>query len=458
MDDYPTQNQKDFRPKWLRLGEYGAVLSVIPGVFLSLLTGQFAFAASPIVISLWLNLYCRAQGDRWNKAHLVTQSQEATYRFESVLESLKRERAEFLLDHAGFLTPRDYPPLLEILSLKLACIEENQDSMQNYLTQRNQVADHEFSELKITHGQQQRSLEQISGLVSDAEVSIFLGQLEALEERMATLEAKLFAVWNPCKHFYAGLSALEQDLVRMGAAQSRVDENLIQDYWRPLENSLRAQIDVLHVLCVNNQLDMVQQLLSERIAECQAKIQNYQDERQQLEKELKHTIDEQERVYQALMHQTAAWETESLVQTIGSQQSVDFDRIDWQIRYELQPVKQQLQELNIRVKQRLELELTLILDEVTALTAARIKQISYQAEQPRTDEAFLDHLNVCLTPLLQHLSECNEQLMELSHNFAQSKDQIEVIESELTTMSDRIELECSDFVERVNKCRQISVQ
>lgn len=413
--------------QWLRWGEYGLALAIIPGILLSILTGQFAFVASPLTLSLWLNLFRRQLGDRNTLRILQSEQQGLMYRYEVVLESTKRERSALLIDHAANLDERDHPQLMNVLDFRLQCIEKNRDSLQTYLDESCETVETAIREIQGWQDEHVHLLEQWtqnleSEVLPESTRDDVCDQLQSVAERVESLETLhsqiLFA------EFEARIRTVEQFIESMESQSSLLDNPDIQTLWSVIERPLVNRLEELQWITTSSHdpnsengqgapqssqavLDGMHVALAEQLNEWEVLHQDQGYKLQRLTDRLSTLNQNLEQIYQVVHENSMEFEN-TLVQSQFAH--IDLSEID------VETMQVQLAELHVQLEgpmsSEVDISLASMLNHFNETVAEQIDRISQMMTSAISFHD--DQLNMLLTPLLQHLTDCDEKLSRIS--------------------------------------------
>jgi hypothetical protein len=449
--------------KWWRWSEYGSALAIIPGMFLAILTGQFAFVATPLTLSLWLNLFRRGYGDRNTLQILLIEQQGLFNRYESVLESTRRDRAELLINHAGELPERDYPQLMRVLEFRMECIEKNRDSLQAFLEESFQGVESAIQEIQGLQAAQDRSLEDVTQSL-DSQGSLILSPQE-IHDRIQRLSDQFEAserFFTPHHQIFvqdldARLRILEESLSEREIQGTEIaDDPKFIEQWSAVERPLRTRLDDLNmkflavseerlisdrspIFELETQLDGMHLALTGQLNEWEELHQDQGYKFQRLNERLMALRQTLEKTYQVLLEHSVGIEQmliPSQFFALDFSDSNPLEDLDVEaIKGRLDAIRTQLENLG-NIPRRM----TLILNQ-------RLEVASEQVEQMfgRVADAFNlpdeGQFNMLLTPLLQHYSDCDERLSQMTHasSVTDLEEALLGLESQIRFLSQRLE-------------------
>ncbi len=475
-----SQGVTRFMPQFLRWGEYGTVLAIIPGTLLTLLTGQFVFAASPITLSLWLNLFRRFYGDRCTSQILFDQDQSTVHRFESVLESSKRERADLLIEHAGELDQRDHPQLLQVITFRLGCIEENQNALRTYLEESQRTFSDEIYHLNAVQAQQKQHLDQSTARF-ERDRPLDLDQnhqrLQVLSDRIQRIRAILSpdeTLWNQLCERLALLEQLVDQRLSQQGKESPPLELTLQEIWRSVEQPTLHRLEALVLKSqlvlsqgmkngadmprMKAELESMDQRLIEQINRWEELYREQGDRLQRLNERIAMLKQHLDANHQAQIERSTAIEQEVATYHSASLQIGALDDIP-----NINRIRTQLSDLQSQIEhQHQNNVLESALQEVITEAEKQLGQITEVLEHQNREgyaDPNINQVHVLLPSLRRRVSEFDETLSQLSQGRSPEQINAEIleIESRLEELSDQVGAISHDR-DRLAAFRDLNVQ
>ena len=450
----------------LRWGEYGTFLAIIPGAFWAVISSQFVWVASPLTLSLWLNLLRRWSGDRATVLGLGDRQQDALHRYESVLVALKRDRSEFLLRNAAQLTQRDVPNFTQVLEFRLRCLDEKKHSLGEYLQKSHQALQQELEEVQELQHSHQELLQAHQKRIDDPNAAVN-SLLEDLQQRVDTTQLEWGAYENSWRGIPIRLQNLEDTIGQFEQQQAErsdqdeVEQDVVHELWAEMEPQIRDRIASIQRLLESpldetadsdelnhqthaidaNELERQVDIMYQKVMAQLNGWEEFQWEQgyqlQRLNEKLGALKQSLEHTYQSVLEQNS-----SLEQGMLQRHWQDMDPSELSLAIAPDRFQDALDDLQQKLEQ---LESDIEGSNVDVLMAPSLDALGDKLSQLEklssvsVEDRATDDVSRLVTPLLQHLSDCDEKLsvlpvnalLELKATLTELDEQVQKIDAQI---------------------------